>query len=294
MSVPVNADHSRSEQYRLSEQEYKFICKLVYDTCGIVLDERKREMVYRRLMRRTRDLKLTSFSEYCELLKNDPDGEFPQFINAITTNLTSFFRESHHFDYLRETFLPQMLQDSKQGKCERRLRIWSSASSTGEEPYTIAITVMQAMGAALANWDARILATDLDSDVLATGKAGVYKTDRIEDLDPQITKKWFHNGSGKNAGFVKVDSRLADLITFKQLNLLQPWPMKGKFDVIFCRNVLIYFDKPTQEKLIPRYYDLLRPGGMLFLGHSENIPKTQNMFEFLGRTMFRKPLTNEA
>jgi len=279
----------RANKYTLSDREFGFICKLVYDSTGIVLDERKREMVYRRLMRRTRELRLDSFSDYCTLLKNEEALELPNFTNAITTNLTSFFRESHHFDHLREVLLPDMLKQRRRDSDGRRLRIWSSACSTGEEPYSTAITLLEALGPEIGSWDARILATDLDSNVVATGNAGVYKEDRIKDLDPTLKRKWFHRGVGDNRGFVKVDKRMSKLITFKTLNLLHEWPMQGPFDVIFCRNVLIYFDKETQYKLILRYFDLLRPGGLLFLGHSESMPKEIQQFEFLGKTMFRRP-----
>lgn len=279
----------RSEQYTLTEHEFGFICKLVYDSTGIVLDERKREMVYRRLMRRTRELRLESFSAYCQLLKTDQRSELPNFTNAITTNLTSFFRESHHFDYLRDVLLPNMRSQRRRESDARRLRIWSSACSTGEEPYSAAITVLDALGSEINAWDARILATDLDSNVVATGKAGIYKEERIKDLEPGIVRKWFHLGTGENSGYVKVNQKLSDLITFKALNLFHEWPMQGTFDVIFCRNVLIYFDKGTQTKLILRYFDLLRPGGVLFLGHSENMPKDISKFEFQGKTTYRRP-----
>jgi len=169
------------------------------------------------------------------------------------------------------------------------LRIWSSACSTGEEPYSTAITLLEALGSGINSWDARILATDLDSDVVATGKAGIYTEERIKDLNSSLKRRWFHRGTGDNQGYVKVDRELSNLVTFKSLNLLHDWPIQGPFDVIFCRNVLIYFDKATQVKLIPRYFDLLRPGGVLFLGHSENMPKEISKFEFLGKTIFRRP-----
>jgi len=287
--ILISEAQVRANKYTLSDREFGFICKLVYDSTGIVLDERKREMVYRRLMRRTRELRLDSFSDYCTLLKNEEALELPNFTNAITTNLTSFFRESHHFDHLRDVMLPDMLKQQRRQSDGRRLRIWSSACSTGEEPYSTAITLLEALGAEISSWDARILATDLDSNVVATGSAGVYKEDRIKDLDPALKRKWFHEGIEDNRGFVKVDKRMSQLITFKTLNLLHDWPMQGPFDVIFCRNVLIYFDKETQYKLILRYFDLLRPGGLLFLGHSESMPKEISQFEFLGKTMFRRP-----
>ena len=275
----------RSARHSLSEAEFRFICKLVYDQTGIVLDERKREMLYRRLMRRIREIKLDSFSAYCDLLEANDENELPQFINAITTNLTSFFREIHHFNYLREQYLPKLINDAGN---HRRLRIWSAGCSTGEEPYTIAITLMETMGAQLSGWDAKILATDLDSDVVATGSAGIYRADRIEDLSTERQQKWFQCGKGNNAGYIKVNPKLRELITFKQLNLLHEWPMKGPFDIIFCRNVVIYFDKPTQAKLFSRYHGLLKPGGLLILGHSENLNQNAHMFGHIGKTMFLK------
>ncbi len=285
----ISARQGREGQYSLSESEFQFICELVYNSTGIVLDGRKREMLYRRLMRRTRELGLASFSEYCELLKQKDNDELPNFTNAITTNLTSFFRESHHFDYLTNEFIPELMNCNRRAEdAGRRLRIWSSASSTGEEAYSIAMTVMNAMGSSITDWDVRILATDLDSDVVEVGRGGVYKLERVRDLDIDLKRSWMTKGRGDNGGLVKMSQELMDLIVFKQLNLLHKWPISGPFDVIFCRNVLIYFDRETQEKLIPRFYDLLRPGGLLFLGHSESILKDNKNFESLGKTIYRK------
>ena len=282
---------TRQEQHTLNDKQFKFICRLVYDATGIVLDERKREMVYRRLMRRTRELKIPSFSEYCSLLQSGCDNELPKFINSITTNLTSFFRENHHFEYLKNQFIPEHLDQFKDSK---RLRIWSAACSTGEEPYSLAITLMESMSSLLSIWDAKILATDLDTDVLQHGKQGIYKAERIKDIDSQYKKKWFKRGSGDNSELVKVHPKLASLITFKQLNLLEPWPMKGPFDVIMCRNVLIYFDRQTQKQLIDRYFELIRPGGLLILGHSESLAKDETQFKVEGRTIFKKPVSAKA
>lgn len=275
----------RSDEHQLSDRDFKFICKLVYNSTGIVLGDHKRVMVYRRLMRRTRELKVQTFSDYCRLLENEDSDELPNFINAITTNLTSFFRESHHFDYLRNTFLPEHMQ---QFSGSRRLRIWSAACSTGEEPYSLAITLCEAMGAQLSQWDAKILATDLDTNVLETAKAGIYKYERIEGLSKTVQKRWFKRGKQERQDLVKVDRYLPELITFKQLNLLHQWPVRGPFDVIMCRNVLIYFDRRTQESLVERFSELLRPGGLLILGHSESVAKGFSEFEMLGRTIFSK------
>lgn len=277
---------SREKSAQLTDEEFNFICQFVYQVAGIVLNDSKREMVYRRLTRIIRERKISSFSEYCHVLKNNIEQEKNFFINAITTNLTSFFREEHHFDYLLQTEFPRLLQANKKSK---RIRIWSSASSTGEEPYSIAISVIEGLKTYLSSWDIKILATDIDSDVLAKGKSGVYEERRIEDIPEKYKKAYFNKGTGKNANKVKVDDKLQDLITFKQLNLLHEWPMKGKFDIIFCRNVIIYFDKKTQLDLFERYFELLSPGGLLILGHSENLGSYQQYFENVGRTIFRKP-----
>ena len=281
----------RLGEHSLNDQEFQFICQLVYKASGIVLDERKREMVYRRLMRRTRSLKVASFSQYCQLLASGDENELPNFINSITTNLTSFFRENHHFEYLNNTFLPEHTQQFGHTK---RLRIWSTASSTGEEPYSLAITLSEYLAIINSHWDAKILATDLDTDVLHIAKTGIYKQDRIKDLSSAHTKKWFKQGRGDNEGMVKVHPTLQQLLTFKPLNLLHQWPMKGPFDVIMCRNVLIYFDKATQQQLIQRFYDLIRPGGLLILGHSESLSKNNCKFKIEGRTIFKKPYSSDT
>ncbi len=282
---------TRDTAVRLTDEDFNFICQFVYQSTGIVLNDNKREMVYRRLTRIVRERKLKSFSAYCQLLRNHGEQEKDYFINAITTNLTSFFREQHHFDYLATEELPRLMKNRNvQANGKKRLRIWSSASSTGEEPYSIAITVLETMHKKLSAWDVKILATDIDSNVLAKGKTGVYEYKRIENINEDFKHKYFKRGFGENENNIKVNKGLSDLITFKQLNLLHDWPMKGPFDVIFCRNVIIYFDKPTQQELFTRYYDLLAPGGLLMLGHSENLGAYQQHFDNVGRTVFRKPL----
>ncbi|MCP4321225.1 MAG: protein-glutamate O-methyltransferase CheR [Alteromonadales bacterium] len=276
---------------QLSSDDFKFICQFVYETTGIVLNDSKKEMLYRRLTRIVRERQLGSFSEYCQLLKDQEEQEKDFFINAITTNLTSFFRENHHFEYLTQQELPKLLRDKKtDSNGKKRLRIWSSASSTGEEPYSIAITLLEAMKDKLSQWDVKILATDIDSDVLAKGKAGIYDANRIEEISQHFKDNYFLQGCNQNSQNVKVHDKLRDIITFKQLNLLHDWPMKGPFDAIFCRNVIIYFDKKTQQELFARYYEMLTPGGLLFLGHSENLGNYQQYFSSEGRTIFRKPI----
>jgi chemotaxis protein methyltransferase CheR len=277
---------SRDKAFELSKDDFNFLCQYVYDIAGIVLNASKKEMVYRRLTRIIRERKIATFTKYCDLLKAEPEKEKDYFINAITTNLTSFFREQHHFDYLVQHELPKLIKNSLTN--HKRLRIWSSASSTGEEPYSIAITLLETMKDSLGQWDAKILATDIDSNVLASGKSGVYDDRRIEEIPKKIKEKYFHKGVGNNQNKVKVDKALSKLITFKQLNLLHDWPMKGPFDIIFCRNVIIYFDKETQQELFARYYEMLTPGGLLILGHSENLGPYQAHFDNVGRTIFRK------
>tara|TARA_R110001592_G_scaffold263887_2_gene529242 strand:+ start:122 stop:967 length:846 start_codon:yes stop_codon:yes gene_type:complete len=276
----------RDKAFQLSGDNFDYLCQFVYDTAGIVLNASKKEMVYRRLARIIRERKLPSFTAYCNLLKADTEKEQDYFINAITTNLTSFFREQHHFDYMTQDELPKLLGNRLSH--DKRLRIWSSASSTGEEPYSIAITVLEAMKSQLSQWDVKILATDIDSNVLAVAKEGTYDERRIEDVPRKFKEKYFTKGIGNNESKVKVGKQLQALITFKKLNLLHEWPMKGPFDIIFCRNVIIYFDKKTQQELFARYYEMLAPGGLLILGHSENLGQYQQHFESVGRTIFRK------
>jgi chemotaxis protein methyltransferase CheR len=287
---PKDNGLNRDQAMQLSDDNFKFICQFVYENAGIVLNNSKREMLYRRLTRIIRDRKLNSFTEYCQLLRGQGEKEKDFFINAITTNLTSFFRENHHFEYLANEEIPALIKSKTTGSNgKKRLRVWSSASSTGEEPYSIAITLLEAMRVDLPSWDIKILATDIDSNVLAKGKAGVYDVNRIEDIPQKLKQNYFFQGCGKNSESVKVHDKLKNIITFKQLNLLHDWPMKGPFDVIFCRNVIIYFDKKTQLELFTRYYEMLAPGGLLFLGHSENLGNYQQYFSNVGRTIFRKP-----
>ena len=287
---PQNRHLNRDQAMQLSEVDFKFICQFVYDHTGIVLNDSKREMLYRRLTRIIRERKLNCFADYCQLLREQGEQEKDFFINAITTNLTSFFRENHHFEYLTNEEIPALMKRKTVGKNgKKRLRIWSSASSTGEEPYSIAITLLEVMKNNLPKWDVKILATDIDSNVLAQGKAGVYDVNRIEEIPQKLKQSYFFQGCGKSNQSVKVNDKLKSMITFKQLNLLHDWPVKGPFDVIFCRNVIIYFDKKTQQDLFARYYEILAPGGLLFLGHSENLGNYQQYFSNVGRTIFRKP-----
>ncbi|MDO6548539.1 CheR family methyltransferase [Pseudoalteromonas carrageenovora] len=268
------------KEFLFTERDFKEIAALVYNACGIVLGEHKREMVYSRIARRIRERKLTDFSTYLAYLNSHKDQEFDAFINALTTNLTSFFRESHHFDYLKKQLVPALLV---QNKNSRRVRIWSAGCSTGEEPYSLAMALHELFP---SNWDVKILATDLDSNVLKKAHTGVYSAANINGLDDALLKRWFLKS--KDGESYKVKPKLQQLISFKRLNLLQDWPMKGPFDLILCRNVVIYFDKDTKDLLFKRYAKILAPHGHLFLGHSETMGKEHTEFKNLGKTMYQK------
>ena len=273
---------SGEREFVFTDADFEFIRRLVSEKTGIVLNDAKRNLVYSRLSRRLRQLGLGHFADYCDLLKGGDDGELVNFINAITTNLTSFFRENHHFEYLRDTLLPELMQT----KGERRLRGWSAGCSTGEEPYSLAMVLRETLPD--TGWDARILATDLDSEVVAKARRGVYTQERVNGISPERLKRWFLRGKGGNEGMVQVRASLRELLSFRQLNLMHEWPIKGPLDFIFCRNVVIYFDKPTQKVLFDRYAELLPVGGHLFIGHSESLFKVSDRFKLIGKTIYRK------
>jgi chemotaxis protein methyltransferase CheR len=269
-------------EFALEDNDFRKISKLVMDTAGIVLSEKKRAFIHGRLGRRLRALGLADFGQYCRLLETDAgDEERLNLINAVTTNHTSFFREGHHFDYLTKVVLPKLVESNADS---RRIRIWSAGCSTGEEPYTIAMT-LRGHQPPLTGWNAKILATDLDTNVVSHAATGVYAADRIEGIPDTYRKRYVTmRGDGQAA----MKDELCELITFAHLNLLNEWPMSGPFDVIFCRNVVIYFDKPTQRRLFDRYAEMLRPDGWLFIGHSESLLNVTDRFEPVGRTVYRR------
>jgi chemotaxis protein methyltransferase CheR len=270
-------------EFELTDSEFKRLRELVHEHTGIALSESKRELLYGRLARRLRKLKLTSFAEYCRLVESDGSAELQELTNAITTNLTAFFREDYHFKQLAAEVLPQIL--SKRSAA-RRIRLWSAGCSTGEEPYSLAIVMRETLSH-LPAWDIKLLATDIDSKVLATATEGAYAADRFKGVAPERLRNWFQQLAGPSACFA-ASADLKSLITFKQLNLLDPWPMKGPFDVIFCRNVVIYFDKATQRGLFDRMADLQEPGGWLFIGHSETLHNVTRRYKLVGRTVYRR------
>jgi len=263
----------------MADEDFKRLAAMAYDISGIVLGDHKKELVYSRISRRIRRLGLLNFSQYCEHLEHNKTTEVNEFVNSITTNLTSFFRESHHFEYLAKEIIPQWKARGK----SRPIRIWSSACSTGPEPYSIAITLQKNMP--IKDFNIKILATDLDSEVLKKGRDGMYPLADIEQL-PRDYLSSFQRNEASGMGIVKQD--LKNMVQFNRLNLLGPWPMKVKFDVIFCRNVVIYFNKETQKELFERLADQLEDGGYLFIGHSETLHGLTTRFASKGRTIYQK------
>jgi chemotaxis protein methyltransferase CheR len=277
------AASTAAREFELTAAEFDRLRELVHRHTGIALSDAKRELVYGRLAKRLRALGLQSFAEYCRLVETEQPEELQELTNAITTNLTAFFREEHHFQQLVGEVLPAA---AKSRAASRRMRFWSAGCSTGEEPYSIAISLRETL-AHLHNWDIRLLATDIDTSVVARAAQGQYNTDRLKGLSPARCKRWFEAEPSKPDVFTAA-SELKSLITFKQLNLLHPWRMQGPFDAIFCRNVVIYFDKPTQRILFDRIADLQEPGAWLFIGHSENLHHVTDRYKLVGRTAYRR------
>lgn len=269
-----------NKEFLMTDKDYRYISERVYETCGIVLSEQKKDMVYARISRRVRKFGLSSFSQYIDYLKENEDVEFVEFINSITTNLTSFFRERHHFEFLETQALAEI---KSRHTADKRVRIWSAGCSLGMEPYSIAMTLYNTFP---SNWDFKILATDLDTNVLATAKEGIYEANQIDGISKAQLKQFFFNDPKTNR--YKVKPLLTPNIHFKQLNLLKPWPMNGPFDVIFCRNVIIYFDHPTKLALFSRFAEMLAPGGYLILGHSETMSRETKEFKPLGQNIYQK------
>jgi chemotaxis protein methyltransferase CheR len=273
-------DEFVDREFPMTDANFRAISEIAYSLTGIKLSDHKKNMIYGRLARRLRKLDLPDFATYIELLHQEQGEERTEFINAITTNLTSFFRENHHFIYLRSEVIPRL---QRANVASKRLRIWSAGCSTGEEPYSIAMVISSF--AALSTWDVKVLATDLDSNVVMKASQGIYTAERAENIPDEYRKFLQHDKIGDR---VRVIDKVKNLITFKQLNLLHEWPMKGVFDVIFCRNVVIYFDAKTQRTLFDRYANILRDNGDLFIGHSESLHNICNRFKSCGRTIYQK------
>ncbi|WP_116474199.1 CheR family methyltransferase [Zobellella maritima] len=260
----------------MTDADFGRICAFIHRHAGIVLSANKRNMVYGRLARRLRHHGLSHFGQYLSLLEQQGQGpEWQAFTNALTTNLTAFFRERHHFP---------LLASHVAGRGEP-VRVWCAAASTGEEPYSIAMTLQEALGARAAV--ARVLATDIDTDALEQARGGVYTLEQVQKLDADRIRRFFLRGRGDKAGLARIRPETAALVEFARLNLLSSqWPLSGPFDAIFCRNVMIYFDKATQARILARFVPLLKPDGLLFTGHSENLTYISQAFRLRGQTVY--------
>jgi len=264
------------KEFEFTIRDFERVRALIYKRAGIALADSKQEMVYSRLARRLRATGIRSFQAYLDSLERRQDSEeWEAFTNALTTNLTSFFREEHHFPIL----------EAHARNCKEQMVVWCSASSTGEEPYSIAMTLCEAFGTLTP--PAQVIATDIDTNVLATGANGIYPMERLNKLSSERAKKFFLRGKGAQEGLARVRPELRQMVTFKQLNLLSDsWPITGPFDAIFCRNVMIYFDKPTQGKILSRFVPLMKRDALLFAGHSENFLYVSDAFKLRGKTVY--------
>jgi chemotaxis protein methyltransferase CheR len=272
-------------EFPLTRQDLTEIAAMIYSDAGIALNDTKASLVYSRLSKHIRKLGLSGFREYCELVSSPAGAEARrEMLSHLTTNFTRFFRENHHFEHLYDEVLPELVARAKAGG---RVRIWSAACSDGQEPYSIALTVMKMLPDA-ANYDFRILATDIDPKILAIAREGSYDESSLETVEPAMRKQWFKQVESGGRQKWQVAPQVKKLITFNELNLMAGWPFKGKFDVIFCRNVVIYFDEPTQVKIWSRYADLMQPNGYLYIGHSERVSgPAKDLFDNTGVTTYR-------
>lgn len=282
MGRVLNADDKLlpAREFHFTAADFERVRQLIYKHAGISLAPIKQDMVYSRLARRLRALQMDNFNTYLSYLEEGThENEWETFVNSLTTNLTSFFRESHHFDLLGK----QMI-----GLTHRPIKVWCSAASTGEEPYTLAITACEAFQSLTP--PVQILASDIDTNVLKTAERGVYPIERVERLHPERLRKFFLKGTGAQAGYVRIRPELQKLVSFTRVNLLDAhWPnVKGPFDVMFCRNVMIYFDKPTQYQILKKFAPLLHPEGKLYAGHSESFLHAADLFKSLGRTVYER------
>jgi chemotaxis protein methyltransferase CheR len=270
----------RDREFEFSKKDFEDVRKLIYDHAGITLTDAKEDMVYSRLARRLRATGMNTFREYLNHVRDAKVPEWEAFVNSLTTNLTDFFREAHHF---------HLLKDFLKTRRDRPLTIWCNAASTGEEPYSLAITACEAFGSAsgISNVPVKILASDLDTNVLAKGRNGVYPIDRLAKLSATQQKQFFLKGTGDNVGMARAKPELRNMIDFFQLNLLDArYPIREPVDAIFCRNVMIYFDKPTQYAILKKMKPLLKPDGWLFVGHSESLYHATDLFRLRGQTVY--------
>jgi len=269
----------------LTEEDFLRVSDVIYNHCGINLHDGKHSLVRARLAKRIRSTNFDNFSDYIDyVLSEKGRQEFVAFVDSLSTNLTSFFREKVHFDYLQDTFLPNLIQE-KEKKNQHRIRAWSAGCSSGEEPYTIAITLLENIP---QNWDCKILASDVSTRILQMAQAGTYDAERVAPLTPQQKNKFLVPNRIEGHKVYQVNSQLQKMIAFRYLNLMEPWPFKGPFDFIFCRNVMIYFDKSTQQKLVNRFWDVLAPNGLLCIGHSESLTSIKHKFQYVIPATYKK------
>lgn len=269
---------SQGREFVWTDADFDRVQSLIYQRAGISLHDGKHAMVYSRLSRRLRDTGHQSFRDYLGWLETNDGPEWQEFVNALTTNLTSFFREQHHFEILANHL--------KAKPAGTGWRVWCNAASTGEEPYSIVMTALEALG---SNPPFRLVASDIDSKVLASAAQGIYRVEGLKGVEAGRIQRFFMKGKGANAGFARVKPELQQLIEFTSVNLIRDdWPFRDPFDVVFCRNVMIYFDAPTQRKVLERIHRVMKPGGMLFVGHAENFSESRDLFVLRGKTVYER------
>ena len=268
----------QGREFAWTDADFDRVQSMIYKRAGISLHDGKHAMVYSRLSRRLRETGHQSFHEYLGWLESAESPEWQEFVNALTTNLTSFFREHHHFEILAD-----LLKSKAAGT---PWRVWCSAASTGEEPYSIVMTALEALGQS-AKFS--LMASDIDSKVLASAAQGVYRLDGMKGIDQGRMQRYFLRGKGGNDGMVRVKPELSRAIEFLIVNLIRDdWPFKEPFDAVFCRNVMIYFDTETQRKVLERIYKVMKPGALLFVGHAENFSDSRDLFVLKGKTVYER------
>ncbi|MCA9061696.1 MAG: hypothetical protein KDA96_01475 [Planctomycetaceae bacterium] len=285
----MNHSDTTFEDAELTGSEFRSFRDLIYQRTSITLADNKKHLLEARLRKRIRHLNLPTYAAYFKFLeRSDPRGEeLQQMINRVTTNKTNFFREDHHFAYLADVVFPKLIQQASRGERPERLRIWSAACSTGEEPYSLAMTVLETFSA-LPGWDIRILASDIDTDVIAAAQSAIYHADKADDVPQDLLQKYFLKGSGQSTGKIMLRPEVTELVTFRQINFTDPeWSIRTVFDVIFCRNVMIYFDDVTQDRLTTRFVDFLDPQGYLFIGHSESLSRIPQTYTRVDKTVYQ-------
>jgi chemotaxis protein methyltransferase CheR len=267
---------AQGREFLWSDADFTRIKTLIYKKAGISLHDGKHAMVYSRVSRRLRETGHNSFKTYLDWLEQHDGPEWQEFINALTTNLTAFFREQHHFE---------VLQQMMTARRSHNWRIWCSAASTGEEPYSIAMTAAESLG---SGGSFHIVNSDIDTKVLATAARGVYRADNVKGLSTERIQRFFMRGKGPNAGMIRIKPELQKHMEFMAINLIQELPLREAFDVVFCRNVMIYFDGPTQRQVLERIHRVMKPGGTLFVGHAENFSDARSLFALRGKTVYER------